>query len=118
MIVSDLAAPAPRPDNLPTVLEGLFVVDFSRQIAGPYCGMMLADLGANVIKIEQPGKGDDSRYLMPSQNAISSVFVRNNRNKRSIELDLKSPAGIEVALDLIKKADVLIENFSHGVMER
>jgi formyl-CoA transferase len=99
-------------------LQGLKVVDFSRQIAGPFCAMLLSDLGADVIKIEQPGRGDDSRRLVPTKQGMSSVFISTNRNKRSIEIDLKSPAGLEVARDLISGADVLVENFSRGVMDR
>ncbi len=101
-----------------TALAGLKVVDLSRLIAGPYSAMLLADLGADVIKVEQPGKGDDSRFLNPSRGGMSSVFVSMNRNKRSIALDLKSPAGREVVLDLIRSADVVVENFSAGTMER
>lgn len=102
----------------PPPLQGLRVVDFSRQIAGPYAAMLLGDLGADVIKIEQPRTGDDSRRLAPRLHDVSSVFIGMNRNKRSIELNLKSEAGQRVALDLVRDADVLIENFLHGVMER
>jgi len=102
----------------PPPLSGLRVVDFSRQIAGPYAAMLLGDLGAEVIKIEQPRTGDDSRRLAPRLDDVSSVFIAMNRNKRSIELNLKSEAGRAVALDLIREADVLVENFLHGVMER
>ncbi|WP_159589707.1 CaiB/BaiF CoA transferase family protein [Hydrogenophaga sp. BPS33] len=102
----------------PAALDGLKVVDLSRLIAGPYSAMLLADLGADVIKVEQPGKGDDSRFLNPSRGGMSSVFVSMNRNKRSIALDLKSPEGREVVLDLIRRADVVVENFAAGTMER
>ncbi|MDX3898971.1 MAG: CoA transferase [Sphingobium sp.] len=106
------------PSSAPPPLKGIRVIDFSRQIAGPYAAMLLGDLGAEVIKIEQPGSGDDSRRLAPRFGDRSSVFIGNNRNKRSLELDLKSDAGREVALDLIDTADVLVENFLCGVMDR
>lgn len=80
--------------------------------------MLLGDLGADVIKVEQPHSGDDSRRLAPRVEDLSSVFIANNRNKRSITLDLKSEAGRSVALDLVRDADVLVENFLSGVMDR
>jgi crotonobetainyl-CoA:carnitine CoA-transferase CaiB-like acyl-CoA transferase len=99
-------------------LAGLTVVDFTRQIAGPYATMLLGDLGADVIKIEAPGTGDDSRRLQPNKEDIGSVFLTMNRNKRSIELDLKSDEGRRIASDLIARADILVENFTAGVMDR
>ncbi|MES1975649.1 MAG: CoA transferase [Pseudomonadota bacterium] len=107
-----MSAAAPPP------LAGLRVIDFSRQIAGPYAAMLLGDLGADVIKIEQPRTGDDSRRLAPRQGDMSSVFIANNRNKRSIDLNLKTEAGLKVAEALIAEADVVIENFMQGVMDR
>ncbi len=100
-------------------LEGLRFIDLTRVVAGPYCTMMLGDLGAEVIKIEQPGKGDDSRaFAPPYQGDESAYFLSVNRNKKSIALDLKSATGREVLGRLIDSADVLVENFRPGVMER
>ncbi|MBS0548984.1 MAG: CoA transferase [Proteobacteria bacterium] len=100
-------------------LEGIRVVDLTRVVAGPYCTMMLGDLGAEVIKIEQPGRGDDSRaFAPPYQGEEAAYFLSVNRNKKSVVLDLKSAAGREVLGRLIDSADVLVENFRPGVMER
>ncbi len=100
-------------------LDGIRVVDLTRVVAGPYCTMMLGDLGAEVIKIEQPGKGDDSRaFAPPYQGDEAAYFLSVNRNKKSITLDLKSAAGREVLGRLIDSADVLVENFRPGVMDR
>ena len=99
-------------------LTGLRVIDFSRQIAGPYAAMLLGDLGADVIKIEQPRTGDDSRRLAPACGDMSSVFIAMNRNKRSIELNLKSKEGCAIAAELIASADIVVDNFLYGVMER
>ncbi|WP_326522879.1 CaiB/BaiF CoA transferase family protein [Sphingomonas sp.] len=107
-----------RPADVPLPLAGMRVVDFSRQISAPYATMLLGDLGADVIKIEQPGTGDDTRRLQPTRGDLSSVFIAMNRNKRSIELDLKSPDDLSVAKDLIAGADILVENFTTGVMHR
>ena len=104
-------------DAAPPPLAGIRVIDFSRQIAGPYAAMLLGDLGAEVVKIERPRTGDDSRRLAPTRGDMSSVFIGTNRNKRSIELDLKMEAGRKVALDLVATADVLVENFLHGMMD-
>ncbi len=100
------------------VLKGVKVVDFTRVLAGPYCGMMLADMGADVIKIERPDKGDDSRQLPPFVNGESLYYINLNRNKRGITLDLKKDKAKEIVFELVKKADILIENFRPGVMER
>lgn len=100
-------------------LEGIRVVDLTRVVAGPYCTMMLGDLGAEVIKIEQPGRGDDSRaFAPPYQGEEAAYFLSVNRNKKSVTLDLKSAAGREVLGRLIDSADVLVENFRPGVMDR
>jgi crotonobetainyl-CoA:carnitine CoA-transferase CaiB-like acyl-CoA transferase len=100
-------------------LEGIRVVDLTRVVAGPWCTMMLGDLGAEVIKIEQPGKGDDSRaFAPPWQGEESAYFLSVNRNKKSVVLDLKSAAAREVLGRLIDSADVLVENFRPGVMDR
>ena len=105
----------------PRVLDGVRVVDFTHFVAGPLATMTLADFGADVIKIEAPQKGDDFRYYPPQDPELpaqGAPYLWTNRNKRSIGLDMKSPAGLEVAKALIKSADVLVENFSTGVMER
>ncbi|OWT63574.1 CaiB/BaiF CoA transferase family protein [Candidimonas nitroreducens] len=111
----------PRPSAAPVALEGIRVVDFTHFIAGPLATMFLADMGADVVKIEAPERGDELRYYppaVPGLEAQGGPFLWSNRNKRSVALDLKSPAGIEVALGLIADADVVVENFSTGVMKR
>ncbi len=100
-------------------LQGVRVVDLTRVMAGPYATMMLGDLGADVIKIEQPGKGDDTRgWGPPFVEGEASYYLSINRNKRSVELDLKSDLGREALWRLIDTADVLIENFSPGTIGR
>ncbi|MCW2599728.1 MAG: Formyl-CoA transferase [Frankiales bacterium] len=99
-------------------LEGLLVVDFSRVLAGPFATMMLADLGARVIKVEKPDTGDDSRAYGPFLHDQSLYFARVNRGKESIALDLRDPTDQAVALSLVSRADVLVENFRPGVMDR
>jgi CoA:oxalate CoA-transferase len=99
-------------------LTGLLVADFSRVLAGPFAAMMLADLGARVVKVERPVTGDDSRGYGPFMDGRSLYFARVNRGKESIALDLKDPADLEVARRLITRADVLIENYRPGVMDR
>ena len=99
-------------------LEGIKVLDFSRVLAGPYCTMMLADMGAEVIKIERPELGDDTRHFGPFQNGESGYFMYLNRNKKSVELNLKDPSDREILLDLVREADVIVENFRPGVMEK
>jgi crotonobetainyl-CoA:carnitine CoA-transferase CaiB-like acyl-CoA transferase len=99
------------------------VVDLSRALAGPHAGMMLADLGARVIKVESPGAGDDTRgwgppFVGPEDDLQSTYFMSCNRNKESISLDLKSGDGQEVLRRLLERADVVIENFRPGVMDR
>jgi crotonobetainyl-CoA:carnitine CoA-transferase CaiB-like acyl-CoA transferase len=109
----------PRTKGMPTALDGLLVVDFTRVIAGPACTQTLADFGAEVIKIENPDGGDDTRsYEHADLAGESAAFVSLNRNKRGIALDLTKPAGRDVARELIQRADVVVENFSGGVMER
>jgi CoA:oxalate CoA-transferase len=100
------------------MLSGLRVLDFTRVMSGPYCTAMLADLGADVIKVEQPGEGDISRHVAPHVDGLSSYFSLLNRGKRSVTLDLKNPRAIELIVDLTRKSDVLVENFRPGVMER
>ena len=99
-------------------LAGLRVLDLTRVLVGPYTTMILADLGAEVIKVEFPGIGDDARHYPPHVNGESAYFMSLNRNKRSMTLNLKSEAGKLVFLDLVQKVDVLVENFRPGTMER
>jgi crotonobetainyl-CoA:carnitine CoA-transferase CaiB-like acyl-CoA transferase len=100
-------------------LDGITVVDLSRVLAGPYCTMTLGDLGARIIKIEEPGKGDDTRtWGPPFWGGISCYYLSVNRNKESVTLDLKAPAGKEVLWKLIERADVLVENFRPGTLDR
>jgi len=99
-------------------LSGIKVVDLSRIIAGPFCTMQLADMGAEVIKVENPNKGDDLRSIPPFVNGESAYFLLNNRNKESMTLDLKKPQGKEVLTKLLADADVVIQNFRPGVMDK
>src|SRR6201984_638061 len=109
----------PRAKGAPTALDGLLIVDFTRVVAGPACTQTLADFGAEVIKIENPEGGDDSRaYEHAEIGGESAAFLSLNRNKRDIALDLTVPAAREVARDLISRADVVVENFSASVMEK
>ena len=114
-----LPAPTPRPAGAPLALAGIRVADFSHFIAGPLCSRILADLGAAVIKIEKADGGDDFRRLLPPVTADAGApFLWANRNKRSIALDLKQPVAQQVARDIVARSDVLLENFSTGVMDR
>jgi CoA:oxalate CoA-transferase len=99
-------------------LAGLLVVDLTRVLAGPFATMMMADLGARVVKVERPGHGDDARSYGPFVDGRSTYFARVNRGKESIALDLKEPAGKAVLVALAGRADVLIENYRPGVMDR
>ncbi|MEL7567373.1 MAG: CaiB/BaiF CoA-transferase family protein [Dehalobacterium sp.] len=99
-------------------LSGIKVVDLSRIIAGPFCTMQLADMGAEVIKVENPNKGDDLRSIPPFINGESAYFLLNNRNKKSITLDLKKSQGKEILTNLLAEADVVIQNFRPGVMNK
>ncbi|HEU4825192.1 MAG TPA: CoA transferase [Dongiaceae bacterium] len=99
-------------------LSGVTIVDLTRVLAGPFCTLLLADLGARVIKVEQPGKGDDSRAYGPFINGKSGYFVAQNRGKESIALDLKLAADAAILHRLLRKADVLVENFRPGTMDR
>mgnify|MGYP006284244313 FL=1 len=99
-------------------LEGIRVLDLTRVLAGPDCTMGLSDLGAEVVKVEQPGKGDDSRHFGPFKNDESLYFVSINREKKSISLNLKSEAGKKLFRKLVPDFDVLVENFRPGVMEK
>ena len=109
----------PRPAGAPLPLAGIRVADFSHFIAGPICAMILADMGADVIKIEKSDGGDDFRRIQPPiTEDYGAPFLWGNRNKRSIALDLKQTAAQQVARDIVAQADILIENFSTGVMDR
>jgi crotonobetainyl-CoA:carnitine CoA-transferase CaiB-like acyl-CoA transferase len=99
-------------------LDGFRVLDLTRFLSGPYCTMVLAELGADVVKIEQPVSGDDSRRLAPKVNGESYPFAMPNRSKRSVSLDLKTRRGREVFLRMVQTADLVIENFRPGVVQR
>ena len=114
-----------------TALGDITVLDLTRVLAGPYCTMMLADFGANVIKIEIPGKGDDTRAMGPIKNGASMYYANVNRNKKGVTLNLKAPEGKELFKErpsvlaklsqfkeLVKKADVVVENYRPGVMDK
>ena len=108
-----------RKRGAPTALDGLLVVDFTRVVAGPACTQTLADFGAEVIKIENPHGGDDTRHYEHADLAgESAAFVSLNRNKRGIVLDLTKSEACKVARELISRADVVVENFSSGVMRK
>ena len=99
-------------------LNGIRVLDLTRVLAGPFATMLLGDLGADVIKVERPGDGDETRQLPPLRDGESHYFLSVNRNKRGIVIDLKEPAGGELALELARASDVVIENFRPGVTAR
>ena len=100
-------------------LEGIRVLDLTRVLSGPYCTMLLGDLGAEVIKIERPGEGDDTRaFAPPFQGDQAAYFLSINRNKKSITLDIKSERGKEILWRLVDLSDVLVENFRPGAMDR
>lgn len=99
-------------------LAGVKVIDFTRVYSGPYCTMMLADLGAEVIKVERKGLGDDTHFFAPRKDGESGYFAYLNRNKKSLSLDLKAPESVEIVKELAKWADIVVENFSPGVVDR
>jgi len=111
---------------MPGPLNGLRVFDLTRILAGPTCTQILGDLGADIIKVEQPGKGDDTRRFAPpflqddagNETSESAYFSSSNRNKRSITLDLNNPEGKDLAYKLIAKSDILVENFKVGGLEK
>src|SRR5262245_48819879 len=113
---------APSDNSDEPLLQGLTVLDFTRVLAGPYCTRVLCDLGARVIKVERPGEGDEVRYtayqLEPGRADQSSYFVRLNAGKQSIAIDLVNPDAHALVLDLVRVADVVVENFTPGVMAR
>ena len=98
-------------------LSNITVLDLTRVLAGPYCTMMLADYGANVIKIEMPGKGDDTRAMGPKKNDYSMYYAYVNRGKKGITLNLKSEEGKKLFLEMVKKADVVVENVTEADTE-
>ena len=105
----------PRADR---PLSGMRVLDLTRVLAGPFCSMILGDMGAEVIKIEEPGKGDDTRSWPPFLGGEATYFLAVNRNKQSLTLNLKAPEGRKILERLVKKSDVVLENFRTGTMER
>jgi formyl-CoA transferase len=106
-------------DGRPGPLDGVRVLDLTRVVAGPYCSMFLGDLGAEVVKVEQPGTGDDTRgWGPPFAGGESAYYLCINRNKKSLTLDLKFGRSVELLRRLVRRADVLIENFRPGTMER
>ena len=106
------------PDESGLPLSGLKVIDFTRVLAGPLCTMLLGDMGAEVIKIEDPRHGDDTRAWAPFVGGWSTYYLSVNRNKKSVAIDLKSPQGRALLTDLIRGADVLVENFRPGTLDR
>ncbi len=112
-MTSSAPSPAPPP------LTGITVLDFTRVVAGPYLTMTLSDLGAEVIKIEAPGTGDDARlYYPPGRAGESFMFLALNRNKKSVALNITTPEGQDICRQLAQKADILVENFRSDVMQR
>ena len=103
--------------SFPLALDGIRVIDLSRVIAGPWCGALLGDLGADVVKVEDTGEGDEARTWPPHKDGEAAAYLLFNRNKRAMTLDLKTPEGVEVVKALVHGADVLIENFRTGTME-
>ncbi|MBC9176684.1 CaiB/BaiF CoA transferase family protein [Pseudoroseomonas ludipueritiae] len=101
---------------MPTPLDGIRVVDLTRILSGPFCTMLLGDMGADVVKIEAPGEGDPIRHAGAAVEGLSWYFAAFNRNKRSVVLDLRAPEGREVLAGLLEQADVLVENFRPGVL--
>lgn len=99
-------------------LKGIKVLDFSQVLSAPFCGMMLADMGAEVIKVERPGPGDISREYGPYINDISLYFCQYNRGKKGIAIDMRSEEGKKVVLDLVAQVDVVVENFKAGTLEK
>ena len=99
-------------------LENLVVLDLTRVLAGPYSAMMMGDFGANIIKIEQPGVGDDSRAFGPFVGKESAYYMSLNRNKRSMTLNFKEQGARDLFKEMVKKADVVLENYRPGTMEK
>ena len=106
------------PDQRPGPLDGLLVADFSRVLAGPYCTMLLADLGATVIKVESPAGDDTRNWIPPERNGVATYYMAINRNKRSVVLDFNDSEDLRLAQELAARADVFIENFRPGGLKR
>src|SRR5437762_10696626 len=107
-----------RADHPPGPLDGLLIADFSRVLAGPYCTMLLGDLGAEVIKVESPA-GDDTRtWMPPERDGVATYYMAINRNKRSIVLDFNDSTDLQLAHALSARADIFIENFKPGSLKR
>jgi len=100
------------------ILKGVRVLDLCRYVSGPYCCLMLADMGAEVIKVERPGIGDDTRHYPPWKNGVNLYYPGFNRNKKSVTLNFRSKEGIGLLRKLIEKSDVIVENFRAGTMEK
>jgi crotonobetainyl-CoA:carnitine CoA-transferase CaiB-like acyl-CoA transferase len=103
---------------MPKALDDVRVVDLTRVIAGPFATTILGDMGAHIIKIELPGRGDDARYGYPAVDGVPIAFLALNRNKQGITLDIRKPRGAELFRELVRHADVVVENFSAGTMAR
>ena len=102
-----------------SVLEGIKVLDFTQVYSGPFCTLLLKDLGAEVIKVERPGSGDLIRYDVPHTEGLEGgAFIILNRGKKSITIDMKTEKGRNICKELVKKVDVLVENFSPGTMDK
>ncbi len=104
--------------SIQPLLQGIRILDLSQVMAGPYCTAMLADLGAEIIKIEMPGTGDTGRFFGPYKGKESTYFMLLNRGKKSVTVNMKSPRGVDLVKELIKTSDVLVENFRPGVTAR
>ena len=100
------------------MLKNICVVDFTRVFSGPFCSQMLAELGADVIKVEEPAKGDETRYWYPTKEDWSGYFLALNRSKRSLTLNLKKKDAQRIVKKLVEQADVVIENFAPGVAKK
>jgi crotonobetainyl-CoA:carnitine CoA-transferase CaiB-like acyl-CoA transferase len=118
MLEQDNAKTTQEADHRPGPLDGLLIADFSRVLAGPYCTMLLGDLGATVIKVESPA-GDDTRtWMPPERDGVATYYLAINRNKRSVVLDLNTSTDLQLALELAARADIFIENFKPGGLKR
>ena len=104
--------------DTPRPLDGIRVLELAQVVAGPFCGTLMAEFGAEVIKTEMPGRGDDLRRLGPSEDGTSYWFAVDNRNKKLMTLDLHQPAGQDIVRRLVATCDVVLENFRPGVLER
>src|SRR5262249_36272981 len=109
-------SPGRRPPLMPKALDDLRVVDLTRVIAGPFATTLLGDMGAEIIKIELPGRGDDARYGYPAVDGVPVAFLALNRNKKGITLDIRKPQGADLFRRLVGQADVVVENFAAGTM--